>query len=285
MRERKSLNIALAIMFLTAIFAGYDRMNAQETLRPVATTWSLGIGSSHVADTYLSPLKYSGWSTAVDYNRMKVLRWADTDSWISRLNLSIDLDRALNPSGNSTMWGILLQGSWGAMKRWRMPHNIYVAIGPALSLETGCLYNARNGNNPASAKAALTADAIGFIAWSSTIRKLPFTLSYQPSMPIIGAFFSPRYDELYYEIYLGNHSGLAHTAWWGTRFKLDNLLALDLHLGDSSLRLGYDLSWMSSHINCLTTRMITHRLVIGVTCDWLPARKVSSKFNLNPALY
>ncbi len=275
----------LSIIIVFGLAIGCCKTWAQETLRPVSTTWALSVGTSHLTDTYLSPLKYSGWSTAISYNRMQVLPWANADSWISSLAIGADLDRALNPAGNATMWGIMFHASWGTMKRWKLPYDISVAIGPAVNIEGGCLYNGRNGNNPASAKAAVTLDAIGFIAWNANIGKLPFTISYQPSMPVVGAFFSPRYDELYYEIYLGNHSNLAHAAWWGTRFKLDNLVALDLHLGSSSLRIGYDCSWMCSKVNNLTTRMITHRLLLGVTCDWLSARKFSGHNNINPALY
>ncbi|MDE6086411.1 MAG: DUF3316 domain-containing protein, partial [Muribaculaceae bacterium] len=219
--------IALAVFTLLTCLLG----NAQETLRPVTTSWTVGAGSAHIADTYLSPLKYSGWNTSLGYNRMQVMPWKDADTWISRLNIKADLNRALNPAGNATMWGAELHASWGTMKRWKISDRIFLGLGPALSIDAGCLYNARNSNNPASAKCSATIDAIGFISWSHSIGKCAFTLSYQPSLPVIGAFFSPRYDELYYEIYLGNHSGLAHVAWWGSRFKLDNLVALDIHLG------------------------------------------------------
>jgi len=35
--------------------------------RPVLSAYTVSAGSSHVAETYLSPLKYSGWSTALAY--------------------------------------------------------------------------------------------------------------------------------------------------------------------------------------------------------------------------
>lgn len=273
--------IAPVIFSILSCFACF----ANEPLRPVTTSWTVSAGSSHLADTYLSPLKYNGWSTTIGFNRLQVLPWKDANSWISRLDIKGNLDRALNPAGNATMWGAEFHAAWGAMKRWKLSDRIFIGAGPSLRVEAGCLYSIRNSNNPASAKCAVTVDAIGFISWSHSIGKFAFTLSYQPSMPVIGAFFSPRYDELYYEIYLGNHSGLIHCAWWGTRFKLDNLVALDIHLGKASLRLGYDNSVMTSRVNNLTTRMIYHRAVIGYTASWLSAGAVSSNHAINSSLY
>ena len=85
--------------------------------------------------------------------------------------------------------------------------------------------------------------------------------------PLVGAFFSPDYGELYYEIYLGNHKGLAHAAWPGNYFRLDNLLSADLHLGNTSLRIGYAADIFSSKTNNIVTRHITHLFVLGVTTE------------------
>ena len=255
--------------------------------RPVLSAFTVGAGSSHLADTYLTPLKYAGWSLSARYERMQAFK-ASPEAWVTQLNASATLDRTLNPAGNATMWGLELSASWGALRRWNLPHGLTLAIGPSLRAEGGCLYNSRNGNNPASAKAAVTADATAFAAWNGRIGRLPVTLRYQPTLPVVGAFFSPSYDELYFEIYMGNRHGLVHPAWWGNRFKLDQLLTLDLHIGSSALRLGYESSWMSSRVSELTTRIITHRFLIGWATEWLSvsARRPSAEqARVNSALY
>lgn len=244
-------------------------------IRPVLSAWTIGIGSRHLADTYLTPLKYQGWSGSIAYERLQATPW-QPERWVMQLKLSADLCRTKNPAGNALMWGAEVHASWGMMRRWNMAHGFSAGIGPALRAEGGCLYNARNGNNPASAKGAVTIDAIAFVANSFSIGRLPVTVRYQPSLPVIGAFFSPQYDQLYYEMYLGNTSGLVHTAWWGTRFKLDNLVTVDLHLGPTSLRLGYECNWMNSRANNITTRNITHRFVIGATVNWTGIKKTKS---------
>lgn len=251
----------------------------EHVIRPVTSAWTAGIGSSHLADTYLSPLKYKGVSASICYERMQASHWSP-ENWVMQLKAGAEMDRTENPARNATMWALQLHASWGAMHRWTLPCGLRLGIGPALRLEGGCIYNARNSNNPASAKAAVTFDAIAYAAMDVKLWRLPVTLRYQPSMPVIGAFFSPEYDELYYELYLGNHSGVVHPAWWGNRFKLDNLVTADLHFGSTALRLGYEYNWMSSRACNLTTRMITHRFILGVTVDWVSHKP--SKKTVNP---
>ncbi|MCM1449966.1 MAG: DUF3316 domain-containing protein [Clostridiales bacterium] len=256
----------------------YD-MTAPE--RPVLSAWTLGAGSSHLCDTYLSPLKYEGWTTSIEYERMQAAPWQQ-GRWTMQLKVGVELDHTENPARNATMWAGMLHASWGTMRRWNIPYGFTVGVGPSLSLEGGCLYNARNSNNPASAKGAVTVDATAYVARSFSLGKLPVTLRYQPVIPVAGAFFSPCYDELYYEIYLGNHSGLVHGAWWGNRFKIDNLVTADFQFGATALRLGYECRWMNSKVDHLTTRMISHRLVIGVAVNWV-SRK-NSKKDISPLL-
>lgn len=262
--------IGMIVLMSGTCVHGQDKQDVEE--RPVTSAWTVGAGSSHLADTYLTPLKYSGWSTSVDYERMQDTRWWP-GMWEMQLRLGLSLDRAENPARNAAMWGARLHGSWGMMRRWTMPCGLRLALGPALTVEGGCLYNARNSNNPASAKGAVTLDATGYAAYDVKLWRLPVTLRWQPSTAVIGAFFSPGYDELYYEIYLGNRSGLVHTAWWGNRFRFDNMVTADLHLGATSVRLGYGCDCMTSCVSNITTRMIAHRFVIGVTTEWISFKR------------
>ncbi|MDE6403745.1 MAG: DUF3316 domain-containing protein [Muribaculaceae bacterium] len=278
----KTLGRLILSLLLVGVTAGHvSAQGDRQAERPVLSAWTLGLGSSHLADTYLSPLKYQGWSAAIGYERLQASRWSPRD-WVMQLKIGGDIDRAENPARNAVMWSAQLHASWGMMRRWNIPSlGIDVGIGPALRLEGGCIYNRRNSNNPASAKGAVTVDAAAYVAKSLNILKHKVTLRYQPTLPVIGAFFSPKYDELYYEMYLGNHSGLVHPAWWGTRFKLDNLVTADISFGGTALRLGYECDWMSSKVSNLTTRMITHRFVIGVAINWLSVKPSKSSI---PAL-
>ena len=98
---------------------------------------------------------------------------------------------------------------------------------------------------------------------------LPVTFRYRLRMPLTGMFFSPQYGELYYEIYLGNRSGLVRAAWPGNFLRLDNLLSADLHFGATTLRLGYRLDYSSSKASHIVTRRLSHCAVVGITCEWI----------------
>lgn len=252
---------------------------AQEAiLRPVTSSFMLETGSSHLADTYLTPLHYRGWHTAVRYDRRQAMGF-NPQHWTMQLRLGIGVDGAENPAKNATMYSAIIDASWAMMWRHTIPAGVTLGVGPGTSINAGALYLSRNGNNPASAKASWTVDATGFASWSTKIWKIPLTLRYQPTLPLTGVFFSPDYGELYYQIYLGDHKGLVHAAWPGNYFMLDNMLTADLHFGNTSLRVGYHNNIFSSKVNDIVSQAITHSIVIGVTTEWISLRPNSKSIN------
>lgn len=261
--------------------------SAATVLRPVFAAYTVEWGSSHLTDTYLTPLKYDGWHAAFDYQRYQAMKFAPRD-WTMRLCFNLSIDKTDNPARNASMWDIMLTADWGMMRKWRPADGLTLAAGGSTGIELGCLYNARNGNNPASAKAAWTVNLTGFASYRTNLWRLPVTLTYQPTLPVTGVFFSPDYGELYYEIYLGDHSGLAHCAWWGNYFRLDNRLSADLHFGSTNLRLGYHGSIFSSKVNHLVTNRFIHALSIGVSGEWIsvdPRKGLPRKAEMINALY
>lgn len=237
-------------------------------LRPVFAAYTFEAGSGHLADTYLTPLKYSGWHMGLDYTRYQAMSF-DPDNWTMSLQGNLSVDKTDNPARNATMWDLMLSLDWGMMRKFRPLPGLTLAGGGSTSLNAGCLYNDRNGNNPASAKGAWTVNLTGYAAYQWKIGRLPITLMYRPTLPVTGIFFAPDYGELYYEIYLGNHKGLVHGAWWGNYFALDNLLTADLHFGSTSLRVGYRADFFSSKVNNVVTHIYNHSFVIGISGEWL----------------
>lgn len=262
---------AFLLLVISVIFPLWAQEDGTPVIRPVTSAFMLEGGCSHIVDTYLTPLKYSGWSTGFTYERLQAMKFNPED-WIQRLTIGVEADRSRNQVRNATTWGFELEASWSMIRRWRLDNllpNLTVGLGPILDIYGGALYNPRNGNNPVAAKAAATIGATGYAAWNLRIGRLSLTLRYQPTLPVTGAFFSPDYGELYYEIYLGNHSGLAHWGWWGNYFAMDNLLTADLHFGATMLRLGYSGSILSTKVNDITSRIVTHRFVLGVSGEWI----------------
>lgn len=248
--------------------------------RPVTAAWTVEGGSAHLADTYLTPLHYDGWNIGVGYERWRAMGF-NPEKWVMRLSLNANLADTQNPARNADMWDIHGTGSWCLMRRWQTAlwgERFTVAVGPLAKADVGCLYLMRNGNNPVSAKAAFTLGATAALFWHSSLAKRPLTVRWQPSLPMFGAFFSPDYGELYYEIYLGDKSGLKHFAWPGNRFEVENLVTADWRLGATALRLGYRGEIMTTCVNNITTRCFTHSLVVGISGEFLslsPGKKLS----------
>lgn len=278
------LLLSILCVMLSAMAFAQDEPT---TLRPVTSSYTYEIGGATLANTYLTPLKYKGWDMALNYERMQAMKF-NPEKWVMRLTAGIDLNRTDNPAKNATMWRLVADFSWGMTYRFKLPHNITLAGGGSTSLDLGCVYNARNGNNPVAVEAAWTVNLTGYASWNVKIGRLPVTLRYQPTIPLTGVFFSPDYGELFYEIYLGNHSGLAHCAWWGNYFRMENLVTADMRLGATSLRVGFRNNILSTSINDITTRTITYSAVIGVTTEWIslnPSRKADNNARIISALY
>lgn len=256
---------------------------AQE--RPVTAAYSFEAGWAHLANTYLSPIHYHGWHLGLDYRRYQAMGF-NPENWVMELAANASADRGQTQSKASTMWNFTLDLSWGMMRKFRPIENLTWGIGPGIELDAGALYCPRGGNNPASGKAALTIDAMAYAQYRTHLGKIPVSLTYRPTLPLIGAFFSPDYGQLYYEIYLGDRSGLTHCAWPGNRFVLDNLVTADFHFGATALRVGYHGRIFSSKVNDIVSNAFTHAIVLGVSCDFLTLKrgKLPETTTIIPAL-
>lgn len=240
-----------------------------ETIRPVTSSYTFSTGSASIADTYLSPLIYHGWNLGLAYSRMQAMAF-NPDNWVMRLRISGEASRATNFVGNGKMWRGDINASWAMMRRWRqLPAGITAGIGGYTSLSGGAIYNPRNGNNPAAAKAAFN---IGLSAYATRIFNIGhrrILARIECDTPLLGAFFSQQYGELYYEIWLGDRSGLVHCAWPGNFRSFNGTLSADIELGSTWLRLGYRSYIHSTHVCDITTRVITNSFIIGISSEWL----------------
>ena len=268
--RRAFLIISLLLAFVLQSAAAAADSIASAPYRPVLSAYTMEVGSAHVRNTYLTPLRYSGWSATLNYERMQAMGF-DPERWVMQLDFTAKLDGVRNPARNATMWGLEAELSWAMLRRHRIAScpALQLYWGGFTALRGGALLLARNGNNPAQAIGAWTLGAEGAAVVNFNIRRLPVTLRYQARMPLTGIFFSPDYGELYYEIYMGNHSGLVHGAWPGNYFRLDNLATADLRLGNTVLRLGYACDVFSSKASGIVSRNVAHRFVLGVAVEWI----------------
>ncbi len=276
----------LCVSFLFA--HGSDSLNISiPILRPVTSAYTLSIGSESILDTYLSPIRYNGWSIRLGYERIQAVNF-NPERWSMQMAFGINYASVDNMVKNRTMRALMGDFNWGMLYRWRPLPKLIVSAGAGIGFEGGVIYNASNSNNPVSVKIHPYLNITGMAIYNMNIGKLPITLRYQPSLPFFGVFFSPDYGEAFYEIYVGNRKNLVHVGWWGNRFDMVNLLTADLHFGNTSLRLGYRGTIQSSWINNLNTQIFTNCAVIGLSGEWTnlnPRKTISEKAKVISAMY
>lgn len=264
----KKTKLAL-LLLLPAVLHAQVPDNVPAVERPVLSAYTIEAGTAHITETYLSPLHHSGSAYALSYERMQAMKF-NPEHWVMRLDGRLSLAGTYNqPARNARLWNLGLRVGWGMLRRFSLPQGWSIFAGGSTDINAGVIYLPRNSNNPVSVKASWTVNAAAGAAWNHTFGKLPVCLRYLAEMPLTGAFFSPQYGELYYEIYLGNHSGLARCAWPGNYFRLDNVLTADFRLGRTIIRAGYRCGILSNKASHLVTRRIEHTFVIGVASEWL----------------
>jgi len=255
-----------------------------ETCRPVASMFTLDLGHASILDSYLSPIRYKGEAIRIGYEAQK----ASSQSVTWQLDVGVDYDYTNNPAGNHTAHSLLLDARWGVMKRWKhvLKQGLTLMAGGSTQLMGGALYNSYNSNNVVSARVNWNVGLMGQAVFNTHIKRLPITIRYQVNLPVAGLFFSPDYDEAYYEIYLGNHKDLVHFGWWGNRFDMENFIAADMHLGSAILRVGYRNRIQSSWTNQINVQEATHCLVIGIGGEFVGvSHKKRANRNINSSIY
>lgn len=279
-------NFSVKILAVFLLFCCHAAAPAAEPLRPVVNLWWVEGGGARLADTYLSPLTYTGFHAAVGYCRAQAMRFNPT-RWDNSLEFALQFDRAKSPAGNSAMLAATLNAAWGMTRRFELGRGFRLAVGGEARLHAGALYLARNSNNPAQAVAALTVGPLLRAQWIGRISRMSLRAGVNLSAPLLGAFFCPQYGELYYEIQLGNRNGLVHAVWPGSYRRLCGELYVELFRSASALRLAYRTDLLSSRANNITHRSLTHSLAVGVTCDFLSVnpKKHTDEAKIITALY
>ena len=225
--------------------------------------FTVDMGYASVHDSYLTPITYDGLDLALGYEAMRPVR---ADKWLWQLGVGADYNYVENPAKNNDLHKVMGNIEFSMQRCWKgvFTPKLNLAAGPMAQLRAGIVYDAVNSNNPVTVRAYANVGAAGN-AWLDTrIWHFPVTLRYQVQLPVTGVFFAPEYDESYYEIYLGNHKNLAHLGWWGNRVDMTHFLGADLHLGGTTLRIGYRARLEHWSVNHLKVHDVTHSLVLGI---------------------
>lgn len=223
---------------------------------------SFAIGSSNMYDTYLSPLKYKGTSFRLVDERMKRTSWFN-NRFSRQQIIDLEVTSTLNPAGNAREYSIMGQYNWGGHYNLFRTDRFRFSIGALWNVSAGVIYNQRNSNNPASAKAHsnINFSMIGFYNWKR------ITFRGQLDTPLVGILFSPHYGQSYYEISLGNSVGVVNFASIHNQRALRSYFTADIPVSKISLRVGYLGSFYQTKVHDITSHIYSNSFVIGFVSE------------------
>ena len=226
-----------------------------------------GVGAINIYDTYLSPLNYSGTSLSFMQENMKVTGLLK-ENIVSQQILNIDVASGKTKTGNSTEYTGFLEYDYGLFYRFVPQTNLKIFVGSQANGLLGFIYNVRNSNNPATAKAHLNLTLSGAAAYDFRIKSQAFRLRYQISTPFAGIMFSPNYGQSYYEISLGDDEQLIHFSSYHNQLSLRNSFSLEIPLNFMTLRVMYINSIYETYISNIDTRIHNNSFMIGCSKEF-----------------
>ena len=261
-------SILLLLMIATALpsFGGNGNGNGTDSLqatRYVTRATMYGVGYTNVFDTYLSPQEYKGIEFRISRETMRMTTLGDGNVSVQNFfqaNLAYTHNRVDN---NNTFAG-LVNWNYGLHYQFRITDNFKLLAGGMGDFNGGFVYNLRNTNNPASARAYINLDVSGMAIWNLRIKNYPLTLRYQVNLPLMGVMFSPHYGQSYYEIFsLGNSSGVVKFTSLHNQPSLRQMLTADFPVGRAKMRFAYIWDAQQSHVNDIKTHTYSHVFMVG----------------------
>lgn len=288
------MKVRLSLLFLSLWYVIGMPLQAQEVVRPVTMSVSLGAGHGSVRNTYLSPLLYSGSSLGIEMQRWRMQRNLHWSNWQQAdLTLSLGTDRGVH----SDQMAGRLRYRYGVLHTWRTSSPWVCSIGPYAGVDAGFDYSLKTGggNNPATARATANVGATGMVSYRfvrPALQGMKFRL--QVSAPLLGMALQPDYGASYYEaFYLQNTDHILHLTSLHNQQDASLQLSFDVPLAivpicrrlDSVVRLGAGYNVETMRINHVVTRHDRFEFVIGWVYQYLPYGPRKSHFANHHTLY
>lgn len=279
-RFKTFLTAALALLAATGLYAQADTVsqsqkhrvleevqdNPVEPVDPTRFTTRAtlyGAGFTNVFDTYLSPQEYQGVEFRVSRESMRMTRWMDGNLSLQTL-FQANVGYTHNKVDNNKTFAGLANWNYGLHYNFRLTDNFRLLAGGVGDFNGGFVWNLRNGNNPASARAYVNLDASGMAIWDLRIKGRPITLRYQANLPLMGVMFSPHYGQSYYEIFsLGNAGGVVKFTSLHNQPSLRQMLTVDFPVGRAKMRLAYVCDIQQSNLSDIKTHTYSHVFMVG----------------------
>ncbi|WP_165042886.1 DUF3316 domain-containing protein [Dysgonomonas sp. ZJ709] len=238
-------------------------------------SYLVGIGSANMYDTYLSPLEYKGTSIRVMNERMRRTTWFDYRFYKQQI-IDLEVAKGDNPAKNASEYWVLGNYRLGGHYQFYQTNRLRLGAGGLWDIAGGVLYNERNGNNPATARAYTNLNLSAIASY----RFDKFAVRWQIDTPVAGVLFSPRYGQSYYEMSLGNSVDVVNFSSFHNQRALRNYITADIPLNKYIIRVGYLGSYYQTKINSIHTHHYTHSFVIGFPMEGVktPRKKTENLY-------
>lgn len=222
-----------------------------------------GAGVSNVLDTYLSPLEYKGPEVRILRENMRMTRLMNGSVSAQNL-LQAHVSYTHNPSQTGYMYAGLLNWSYALHYQFRLNEQLKLLAGPTIDLNGGFVYNTRNSNNPAQAKAYGSLGISGMAIYKFHIGNYPLVVRYQANLPLLGAMFSPEFGQSYYEMFSLGHKGknVLFTSLHNSP-SLRQMVTLDFPIRKVTMRVSYVCDLQQAKVNHLKYHTYSHDFMIG----------------------
>lgn len=237
---------------------------AREGMRESAHTTLFAIGRTNHLDTYLSPLEYKGPQATFLLQTDRALR--RNPNILYQTWAQAEFSYAHNPAKNAHDMGGSIHYDVGWGRQWKdvLWKGLSLCIGGTTGATIGFLYNDRNGNNPAQARANAQLSALARADYRFKVKKQTLALHYQAQLPFLGMAFMPQYGQSYYNIFEqgnGDHNVVCtHPA---NALSLRQILTIDIPIRRARLSVGYLSDIRQLHANGIKQHQYSRSVVIG----------------------
>ncbi|MCM1079934.1 MAG: DUF3316 domain-containing protein [Bacteroidales bacterium] len=262
---------------------------AQEKL--VTTTKMIGIGYNSVQDTYLSPEHYGGmelrYLSHTERERAGICHDSipsqESTNGKSRWTRLVINEGYFSYGKSRSKNGATLSGAYhfqyGVLRKWQLlADRLTLKGGVQAEFLGGFIYNTRNGNNPAQARALLDIGPV--VSAKYALRngnaggKGRIIMAYEASCPLLGLTFSPNYGQSYYEIFNeGNYDRNIVPTTIVSMPSLRQQLTFTFCLSRMNLSVGYLGDYRQLQVNSLKQHVYSSMFMIGMTHSFYAGRR------------
>ena len=257
---RRLLGIAACLLMIAACARAEDTIPHRAV---ITNAQMIGMGYSALLDNYLSPEEYTG--AEIRYMSHTTREYPGS-RWARQVVFEGVFATDENRAGNTDELSGLFDFSYALRHKWRLMGNrIEVQAGGTADVTLGFVYNTRNGNNPAQAKASLNIGPTAAATYAFRLFRRNMSVRYEWSMPLLGVMFSPNYGQSYYEIFsLGNYDHNVVPTTVASTPSMRHALTADVPLWGLTWRVGYMGDYRQTRVNGLKYHSYSHLLMVGV---------------------